>query len=60
MKELGSTGPNTGSRLLVVDDDEQIRRLLTLLLKRGQQFQNHAFEDVRVVRQLLGLRKWSC
>jgi cyclic di-GMP phosphodiesterase len=33
MKELGSPGPNPGTRLLVVDDDEQIRRLLTLLLK---------------------------
>src|SRR5258706_79550 len=33
MKEIGSEGPGTGGRLLIVDDDEQIRRLLTLLLK---------------------------
>jgi putative two-component system response regulator len=33
MKQTGSDEPSDGRRLLVVDDDEQIRRLLTLLLK---------------------------
>jgi putative two-component system response regulator len=33
MKQIGADGPPTGGRLLIVDDDEQIRRLLTLLLK---------------------------
>jgi putative two-component system response regulator len=33
MRSSGSNGPMAGGRLLVVDDDEQIRRLLTQLLR---------------------------